>query len=214
MEHYIITIARGFGSGGKEIGSKVAAKLGIPCYESQILKMASDFSGINESLFNEADERLLHRSKFLGYLKKVPFNSIAQPNTKEFVSDVNLFNIQSKIIRQLAQTQSCVIIGKCADYVLRTFPNVVSVYIEAPRENCVESIMKKMGVNEKEANHLIEKTDRYRANYYQYYTGGNDWRNPVNYDMTLNSARVGRDRCVDVIIDYTKKKLDIALPVF
>lgn len=133
MNNYIITIARGFGSGGKEIGSKLAKRLGIPCYEDQILKMASDFSGINESLFQEVNEKLKHGSYVRGYLKKVPFTSIAQPNTKEFISDENLFNIQSEIIKKLAMSQSCVIIGKCADYVLKNYPNVISVYIEAPR---------------------------------------------------------------------------------
>lgn len=206
MKHYIITIARGFGSGGKEIGSKLAKRLGIPCYEDQILKMASDFSGINEALFYEANEKLKHSAYILGYLKKVPFTSIAKPNTKEFVSDVNLFNIQSEIIKRLAASQSCVIIGKCADYVLQEYPNVISVYIEAPRANCVKSIMDKMGVTEDEAHKLIEKTDKYRADYYKYYTQGGYWTNPVNYDMTLNSARVGRDRCVDVIEDYMKRK--------
>lgn len=206
MKHYIITIARGFGSGGKEIGSKLAKRLGIPCYEDQILKMASDFSGINEALFHEANEKLKHSAYILGYLKKVPFTSIAKPNTKEFVSDVNLFNIQSEIIKRLAASQSCVIIGKCADYVLQEYPNVISVYIEAPRTDCVKSIMDKMGVTEDEAHKLIEKTDKYRADYYKYYTQGGYWTNPVNYDMTLNSARVGRDRCVDVIEDYMKRK--------
>lgn len=206
MKTYVITIARGFGSGGKEIGSKLAERLGIPCYEDQILRMASDFSGINESLFYEANEKLRHSAYILGYLKKVPFTSIAKPHTREFVSDVNLFNIQSEIIKRLASSQSCVIIGKCADYVLQEYPNVISVYIEAPRENCVKSIVDKMGVTEDEAHKLIEKTDKYRADYYKYYTQGGYWTNPVNYDMTLNSARVGRERCVDVIIDYMKRK--------
>lgn len=206
MNNYIITIARGFGSGGKEIGSKLAKRLGIPCYEDQILKMASDFSGINESLFQEVNEKLKHGSYVRGYLKKVPFTSIAQPNTKEFISDENLFNIQSEIIKKLAMSQSCVIIGKCADYVLKNYPNVISVYIEAPRADCARSIVDKMGVTEEEAHKLIEKTDKYRADYYRYYTQGGYWTNPVNYDMTLNSARVGRERCVDVIEDYMKLK--------
>lgn len=206
MKHYVITIARGFGSGGKEIGGKLAKKLGIPCYEDQILRMASDFSGINEALFQEANEKLKHSAYILGYLKKVPFTSIAKPNTKEFVSDVNLFNIQSEIIKRLAASQSCIIIGKCADYVLEEYPNVISIYIEAPRDACVKSIMEKMGVEEDEAHKLIEKTDKYRADYYRYYTQGGKWTNPVNYDMTLNSARVGRERCGDVIEDYLKRK--------
>ena len=209
MKHYIITIARGFGSGGKEIGSKLAKRLDIPCYESQILKMASDYSGFNEDLFNKVDEKLTGKKTFLGKLKKVPFTSIAEPNTKEFVSDVNLYNIQEMIIRQLAMEQSCVIIGKCADYVLRDYPNVVSVYIEAPREACVRSIMNKMGVTETEAHRLITQTDKYRSDYYRYYTGGHEWTNPVNYDLTLNSDRVGRDKCVDLLEWYCKEKFHL-----
>lgn len=206
MEYYIITIARGFGSGGKDIGNKLAKKLGIPCYESQILKMASDSSGINEALFNQVDEKLHGHSKVLGLLKKIPFTTIAQPCTKEFTSDVNLFNIQSELIKYLAGSQSCVIIGKCADYVLKHYSNVISIYIEAPRTVCVESIVSKLGVTEAEAHKLIEKTDKYRADYYHYYTQGQIWTNPVNYDMTLNSNRVGRDKCVEVIEDYLKLK--------
>lgn len=209
MGYYIITIARGFGSGGKEIGNKLAERLGIPCYESQILKMASEYSGISEALFNKNDEKLIEKKTILGYLKKVPFTSVAEPYMKEFTSDVNLFNIQKQIIRKLAVSQSCVIIGKCADYVLRDYPNVVSAYIEAPRADCVESIMKKLGVSEDEAHELIEKTDKYRSNYYRYYTGGQKWTNPVNYDITMNSARAGRERCADLLEWYVKDKLDI-----
>ncbi len=206
MEHYVITIARGFGSGGKEIGNNLAKRLGIPCYESQILKMASDSSGINEALFNQADEKLNRYGTIAGYLKKVPFTSVAEPCTKEFTSNVNLFNIQSNIIRHLAESQSCIVIGKCADYILKDSKNVISVYIEAPRRACVESIQNKLGVTEQEAHKLIEKTDKYRSDYYHYYTHGGSWTNPVNYDLTLNSARVGRDQCVDVIEAYWKMK--------
>lgn len=213
MDHFIITIARGFGSGGKEIGSKLAKRFEIPCYESQILKMASDYSGINETLFQKADERLQkHSRSILRHLKQMPFTSIAEPSAKEFTSDINLFNIQSKIIQQLGMHQSCVIIGKCADYVLQTFPNVISIYIEAPRDNCVESIVNKLGVTEQEANKLIEKTDKFRAEYYKFYTKGGDWTNPVNYDLTINTARVGRENAVELIQDYFYMRFGEVLP--
>lgn len=207
MENYVITIARGFGSGGKEIGSKLAKRLNIPCYESQILKMASNYSGINEALFYQVDEKLKGKSKLLSALKRIPFTSVAEPSAKEFVSNINLYNIQKEIICQLAKTQSCVIIGKCADHVLKDYKNVISIYIEAPRKDCVDSIMGKLGVTEKEAHRLIEKTDKYRADYYHFYTKGKDWTNPINYDFTLNSARIGRALCVDVIEDYLKRKM-------
>lgn len=205
MQKYVITIARGFGSGGKEIGVKLGQRLGIPCYEQQILRMASELSGINEALFNLADEKLDKG----GRLKGLPFNYIVEPSDKRFTSNNNLFNIQSDIIRKLADNSSFIVIGKCADYVLKDYCNVASFYIEAPRADCVASIVKKMGVTEEEAHRLIAKTDKYRADYYKYYTKGNYWTNPVNYDMTLNSARVGRDRCVDVIENYIKVKFGL-----
>lgn len=208
MKNFIITIARGFGSGGKTIGSQVAKNMGIPCYEQQILQMASDVSGINESLFAQVDEKL-KGSLILKRLKQVPYSNILQPSSNDFVSDINLFNIQAEIIRALARRQSCVIIGKCADYILRNLNHVVSIYIEAPRSACVESIMEKMKVSEEQAHKLIAKTDKYRADYYKYYTSGQDWTNPINYDMVLNSYRVGRDRCARVIEDYTRYKLDL-----
>lgn len=205
MNNYVITIARGFGSGGKEIGTKLSEQLGIPCYEKQLLDMASEYSGINRQLFAEVDEKL-RGSYIRNWLRKAPSNYVVEPSSKKFTSDVNLFNIQSEIIRELAKTESCIIIGKCADYVLQDRRNVVSVYIEAPRRDCVKSIMNKMQVSSMEAEELIRRTDKYRADYYKFYTNGGYWTNPVNYDMTLNSARVGRDKCVELIIEYLKLK--------
>ena len=137
---------------------------------------------------------------------KFTFPKEVSPSSKRFESDINLFCIQAEIIKQLAQNVSCVIIGKCADHILKDFDNVASFYIEAPRKECLESIMTKTGVNEKEAAKMIENTDKYRSEYYKFYSGGNYWTNPVNYDLTLNSARVGRRRCADVIIDYMRRR--------
>lgn len=205
MKNYVITIARGFGSGGKEIGTKLAERLGIPCYENQILDMASEQSGIGKHLFAEADEKV--KGKNIARLLKIrPIEKLAKPSERAFTSDNNLFNIQCEIIRELARTESCIIIGKCADYVLKEFDNVISVYIEAPRKECVESIVAKLQVTEPEAHELIAKTDKYRADYYAYYTKGGYWTNPVNYDLTLNSARVGRNKCVDLIEQYINIK--------
>ncbi len=207
MNNFVITIARGFGSGGKEIATKLGERLGIPCYERQILTLASDKSGIDESLYVESDEKL-RANKIAKLLHKIPVKNVVEPNEKAFISDTNLFNIQAEIIRNLAKTESCIIVGKCADYVLRDFDNVISIYIEAPRAACVKSVMSKMYISEEKANQLIKKTDKYRADYYNYYTGGNYWTNPVNYDMTLNSDRIGRDKCVEVIMNYIGIKFD------
>lgn len=205
MQNYVITIARGFGSGGKDIGTKLGEKLGIPCYERQILTMASDQSGIDESVFVETDEKL--RGKHIAnWLRKMPVTGVVEPMSEDFVSDVNVFNIQADLIRSLAGTESCIIIGKCADDILRNYSNVISIYIEAPRTACVKSITEKLHVSEKRANQLITQTDKYRAKYYSYYTGGKEWSNPTNYDLVLNSDRIGREKCVELIGSYIKLK--------
>ncbi len=202
---YVITIARGFGSGGKDIGMRLSKELGIPCYDRQILTMASDQSGIDESIFVETDEKL--RGKYIAnFLRRVPVTGVLEPWDKNFVSDVNVFNVQADIIRSLAATESCIIIGKCADDILREYKNVISVYVEAPRQACVKSICEKMHVSPERAAKLIVSTDKYRANYYSYYTGGKQWTNPINYDLVLNSYRVGREKCVEIIKDYIKIK--------
>jgi cytidylate kinase len=206
MDNYVITIARGFGSGGKQIGLDLSHELDIPCYESQILSMASEYSGISIKKFAQVDEKL-RGAGFLQGLKATPnVDHIVSPSEKKFVSDNNLFSIQTRIIRELAKNESCIIIGKCANYILRDLSNVISIYIEAPRAYCLRKVMDKLGVTEEEAHKLIEKTDKYRADYFHHYTGGRLWTDPVQYDMTLNSDRIGSEKCVQLIKEYIKIK--------
>lgn len=207
MDNFVITIARGFGSGGKQIGLALSKQLGIPCYESQILSMASNYSGINKDLFFQVDEKLRGYHLIKRLMKSANKDDIVEPTDKSFISDVNLYNIQAKIIKELAKQQSCIIIGKCSNHLLRDYENTVSVYIEAPRAFCVKNVIERLGVTEEEAHRMIYQTDRYRADYYKYYTGGETWTNPVLYDMTLNSDRMGMDKCTELIIQYLKIKL-------
>lgn len=205
MKNYVITVARGFGSGGKEISLKLSRKLKIPCYDQEILRMASEYSGINELLFARSDEKI--RGSFLYQMvMKTRSKEIADPGSRAFVSDDNLYKIQAELIRRLAATESCIIVGKCANYLLRECDNVISVYIEAPRAACLVSVMEKYDVDETKAAKMIQTTDKYRSDYYAHYTGGRNWTDPIAYDMTLNSDRVGRDTCVDLITEYLKLK--------
>ena len=159
MANYVIAIARGFGSGGKAIGTQLARELGIPCYERQLIDMASEYSGINKQLFAEVDEKL-RGSYAMKHLMKIPYTYVVEPSDKEFTSDINLFNIQSEIIRELAKTESFVVIGKCAEYILRDQPNVFSVYVEAPEKDCIATVMDRMQVSESKAKELVHKTDK------------------------------------------------------
>ncbi|MCQ2578031.1 MAG: cytidylate kinase-like family protein [Treponema sp.] len=199
QEHFVVTFARGFGTGGKEIASNLAKELGIHCYENRILTLASQMSGLDEEIFREVDEKVRGKGGFSSFLKGLPKAKTYIARNEKFVSDDKLFEYQSKIIKNLAETESCVIVGKCADYVLRGNPRVVSVYIEAPRAFCLKRTMEKMGVTAEVAAATITQTDKFRADYYEYYTGGNYWTNPVNYDITLNSEKVGIDGCVKMV---------------
>lgn len=207
-DKYVITIARGFGTGGKVIAQTLADELGIPCYEHRILTLAAQLAGEDESKFVKHDERLSTKS-VANIFHNITRSTKIHPEGR-FISDDNIFDYQKKIIEQLADTESCVIVGKCADWILKDRKNVVSVYIEAPRRYCLKRIMTRMNVSEDEANKLISNTDKYRADYYHYYTGGNYWTNPVNYDLTLNSERVGHDNCIKMIKEYLKIKMGTA----
>ena len=204
MDNLIITVARGFGSGGKRIADQIAEDLGINCYENQILTLASQISGIDKDIMVEINEKIRGKSFFHSLIHGLP-RSIMPKVEGEFQSDEHIFQIQKQIIEQLADTESCIIVGKCADWILKDRPNVISLYVEAPREYCRLKIMERMNVNEAVADKSITQTDKYRAAYYKHYTG-NYWTNPVNYDLTLNSGRVGSDNCVKTIEEYIKIK--------
>ena len=205
MDNLVITVARGFGSGGKCIANQLAENLGINCYENRILTLASQMSGIDRDVLVEINEKIRGKNYFHSLINGLPrsFNPKAEG---DFKSDENIFELQKQIIENFADTESCIIVGKCADWILKDRPNVISVYIEAPREYCRKKIMERMNVNEAVADRSISQTDKYRAEYYAHYTGGNYWTNPVNYDLTLNSARIGFDNCVKTIEAYIQIK--------
>lgn len=203
--NYVITIARDFGAGGKTIALALSKELGIPCYERQILAMASEKSGIDENLFVDMDERL--NGSFLAKrLKAMPFSTVLEPREKEFMSDNNLFNIQADIIQTMARNESFIVVGKCADFVLKPYGNVINVFIEAPQLACIRTIMERTNVSEQRAVQMYKKTNKYRSEYYNYYTYGGKWQDPLNYDLVLNSYKVGIDHCVKLIVDYVNMK--------
>jgi cytidylate kinase len=201
MDNYVITIARGFGSKGCDVADRLGEILKIPVYDRQLLTMASEQSGIDENLFAETNEKLRGRL-ISGLLRSMPRQTVAEPHEKGFISDINLFNIQAKIIGELAQTQSCIILGKCADNVLKENKNVITAFISAPEEYCIKTIHEKLFVSDERAKQLIRRTDRYRGEYYRYYTWGKTWNDPLNYDMSLNTAHLGVEGCAEVVSSY------------
>ena len=200
MSNLVITIARQYGSGGKTIGMMLAKEMGIHVYNREILKLASEDSGINEALFNQVDERLKSTTLF-GIMKRAYKGELIPPESEDFLSNQNLFNYQAKVIKDLAEAESCVIIGRCADYVLKDFPNVVSVFIHASPEYCRAQAIERGAQGTADVDRYIQKTDKYRADYYRYYTG-HEWSDARNYDLCLNSERLGFEGCVKAIRAY------------
>lgn len=196
----VITIARQYGSGGRTIGEMLAKDINVHYYDKELLKLASDDSGINEKLFVNADEKV-KMTNLLKIVKNIYTGQLIPPDRDDFVSDNNLFNYQAKIIKQLAEEEACVMVGRCADFVLKEYDNVLSVFIHAPKDYCMEQAAKKVSMSSKELERYITRIDKNRADYYKYHTG-REWTDARNYDLCLNSSKLGFDRCVEEIKSY------------
>lgn len=200
MGKYVITIARGYGSGGRTIGKMVAEQLNIPYYDRELLYMASEESGINIDLFGAVDEKV-HKGFFDPPTKKYT-GELIPPESADFVSDENLFNYQAKIIKELAdRDEPCVIVGRCADFILKDRSNVIDVFVWAPVDDCIKNVMNIEHVSEKEAEKKIKKINRHRSEYYRFYTC-REWDNFKNYELCLNSSALGFEKCAELIKSY------------
>lgn len=196
----IVTIGRQYGSGGSETGKRLAEELGIGFYDKNILRMNSDESGIKESYFHLADEKAGNK-----LLYKIISSLTPEKGSPSFGSDLisadNLFRFQSEVIRKLAAAESCVIIGRCADYVLEGMDGLVRVFLYAAPEFRENRIRAKDLYEPREVEKNIKRIDRERRDYHRYYTG-TDWENLSNYDLIVNTGKVGVDGAVQVIKDY------------
>ena len=197
----VITIARQYGSGGREIGEKVAELLGIKAYGRELIDMAAQKSGYHPDMLQKADERA---AGSLLYSLAVGA-SVAGGIAGHYDIPINdkLFIVQNEIIKELAEKEQCIIIGRCGDYALRNFENKISVFIHADYDWRKKRVAEKNGISEKEAENLIIKEDKYRANYYNFYTG-HKWGASERYDATFNSSILGVDEIARIIANMAQ----------
>lgn len=194
---FVITIGREFGAEGHEIGKELAERLGINMYDKDLLSMAAEKSGIDRDTLASTEERVVNR--FLEPYVPLGFNG-------ETVAD-RVFKIQSQIIRELADHESCVIIGRLADYILRDEKNCIRVFIFAPLEDRMKRIAKKHSISEEAAKKLIKRMDTARKNYYSYYSNGKaKWSSKDGKDILLNRECYDVDGCVDILEMMIKKQ--------
>lgn len=203
----IITIARQFGSGGRIIGKKLADKLGICFYDKELIQMAASDSGIDESLFENADET--HLSSFWN---SILINSNTFGNRMTVFNDMpmndKLFLIQSNIIRKVADENSCVIVGRCADYILRENKSAVNIFIHSNLEDKLNRLINDYGISNEIAKEIMLKTDKKRSTYYNFYSDGK-WGQAENYHLCIDSSAVGIDGSVEIIEKFAYLKLSL-----
>ena len=205
MENRVITIARSYGSGGRKMGRLLAKELGYEYYDREILRIASDESGISEELFRQADEK--QRIPLFRIAREVYTGEVIPPDSDDFISNENLFRYQAKIIRELAATHNCVIVGRCANFILRGRDNVLNVFVTAPVVDCVRRVMETDGLNLEEAEKKIKKIDKRRADYFKYFTG-RQWQDAALYDLCLNTGHMSEQKCVDIVRAYMEARFE------
>ena len=197
----IITIGRQYGSAGRQIGRVLAEELGIKCYDKELLERAAKESGLCEELFENHDEK--PTSSFL-YSLVMDTYSVGSYNSSPFLDmplNHKVFLAQFETIKKIADRESCVIVGRCADYALTDYPDCINIFIHSDMENRVKAVSKRLNITENKAKDLIQKKDKQRASYYNYYTS-KKWGDSRSYHLTLDSSALGIDKCVEMILQY------------
>lgn len=201
-KRFVVAIGREFGSGGKEIGFALAKQLGIKCYDKELLELAAKDSGLCENIFRLHDEK--PTNSFLYSLVMDTYSAgYATPGFIDIPISQKVFLAQFDTIKKLAQKESCVIVGRCADYALEGEVNLASVFISGDTDTKIKRIAERFQLSDSKAKDLIIKTDKKRASYYNYYTN-KKWGDSSSYDFCINSSKLGIDGSVSLIIEYLK----------
>lgn len=197
MQKKIITISRQYGSGGRYIGKKLSEKLGIPCYDEKLIDMVAKESGFAQDFVAEKGERMTG-SLLFNIASSLSFaNNVFSTNNGVTLQD-EIYFTQNRIIKELADKGPCVIVGRCADYILREREDCLNVFIFADNESKIERAEKYFNITREEAPAVLKKKDKARANHYKYYTD-QEWGMASNYDLCLNSGLIGIEGCVKAI---------------
>lgn len=204
-EKFIVTIGREFGSGGRQIGMLLAEKLGIKCYDKELLALAAKNSGLSEELLKNHDER--PTNSFLYSLVMDTYSMGYSTSTyMDMPLNQKVFLAQYDAIKELSETESCIIVGRCADYALKDHKNCFKVFIKADMDSKIKRIKRIYDLNDDKAKDLIVKTNKKRANYYNFYSNKR-WADSRSYDLCVDSSTLGIEGTVDFLISYIEMRL-------
>lgn len=207
-KNIVVTIGRQFGSGGRELGQKLATRLGARYYDKELLSEAARHAGMDEKLFERSDER---SPSFISGIFSFAFgfNSVNYYAGNNSISDDSLYRAQSDFIHSLAQKgESCVIVGRTADYVLRDHPHAVNIFVHAPEETCIDRILARNTdptLTREKARIKARRVNKLRAGYYNFYTD-KQWGDASSYDLTFDTSKISIDDIVEIIADYVERR--------
>jgi cytidylate kinase len=205
-EKFVINIGRQLGSGGRTIGEKLAKELNIAYYDKELIQIASKESGLAKEFFEKADEKASH--SLIGGLLGLRTNTTNEIYSKNYLCNETFFEIQSNVIRELAEEKSCLFVGRCADYILRDNSRSINVFISADIGDRIKHIAKDQKLSSEKAEEVIEKTDKKRAEYYNYYSN-KVWGAAGSYHLCINSSVLGIDETVTFIHRFVAQKLEL-----
>ena len=201
MSNKIYTIGREFGSGGKAIGEKLAERLGIKLYDKELLQQAAKDSGFCEEIFENHDEKPTNSFLYSLVMDTYSVSGYSAAPFLDMPLNHKVFLAQFETIKKIAETESCVIVGRCADYALADNPDCINIFIHADMDIRVRNICKSLNVTENKARDIINKTDKQRASYYNYYTS-KKWGDSKSYNLSLDAGKLVIDNCVEMILKY------------
>ena len=200
----VITLGRQLGSNGKLIGKALAEKLGYKFYDKDLIARVAKESGLSENLFDEMNEKPTS-SLLYSLVMGVQSSKGLYYQYNDMLNGDSLFRLQADVIKSIANEGPCIIVGRCADYILRDNPNLIKLFLYASTEERVKTLMARDNMSEKEARSAVNKADKRRSNYYNFYTN-NSWGNVNNYHLCLDTASLTQDECVNLLYSYIKER--------
>ena len=201
MANKIYTIGREFGSGGREVGEKLAAKLGIKLYDKELLQQAAKDSGFCEEIFENHDEKPTNSFLYSLVMDTYSVSGYSAAPFLDMPLNHKVFLAQFATITKIAEKESCVIVGRCADYALSDNPDCINIFIHADLDVRIKNVSRNLNITENKARDIINKTDKQRASYYNYYTS-KKWGDSKSYNLSLDAGKLGTDNCVEMILKF------------
>lgn len=201
MANKIYTIGREFGSGGREVGEKLAAKLGIKLYDKELLQQAAKDSGFCEEIFENHDEKPTNSFLYSLVMDTYSVSGYSAAPFLDMPLNHKVFLAQFETIKKIAEKESCVIVGRCADYALSDNPDCINIFIHADLDVRIKNVSRNLNITENKARDIINKTDKQRASYYNYYTS-KKWGDSKSYNLSLDTGKLGTDNCVEMILKF------------